>query len=267
SSEARDVRCWASADQPFHTLDVRILSGFGLGLRNVRLTETSRSIREAPNAPLRTSSIYPPIRFSVLSGTSMLFRGNPPSGATSDHVWPNTSLNEQECDPKSARLPWRTEQYCDCFKGPTSPKILPRWPKSRGGASVVRREGAADRRRNPMAKSAKKRTARPKQPQPRRKSHHDPNKNSNAQAKTRTGTKQDCAIEMLRSKEGSSLAALMEATGWQQHSVRGFLAGVVRKRLKLNLSSAVDAGVRTYRITGEPAVPASKDLGAKPKSS
>jgi len=118
-----------------------------------------------------------------------------------------------------------------------------------------------------MAKSAKKRTARPKQPQPRRKSHHDPNKNSNAQAKTRTGTKQDCAIEMLRSKEGSSLAALMEATGWQQHSVRGFLAGVVRKRLKLNLSSAVDAGVRTYRITGEPAVPASKDLGAKPKSS
>jgi hypothetical protein len=83
----------------------------------------------------------------------------------------------------------------------------------------------------------------------------------------RSGTKQDRAIEMLRSKEGASLAALMEATGWQQHSVRGFLAGVVRKRLKLNLVSAVDAGVRTYRITGEPAAPSSKGQGAQSKSS
>ena len=43
---------------------------------------------------------------------------------------------------------------------------------------------------------------------------------------------------------------MMKATGWQQHSVRGFLAGVVRKRLKLKLGSKKVDGERTYRITG-----------------
>jgi hypothetical protein len=40
----------------------------------------------------------------------------------------------------------------------------------------------------------------------------------------------------------------MKATGWQQHSVRGFLAGVVRKRLKLKLDSEKLGGQRVYRI-------------------
>jgi hypothetical protein len=42
----------------------------------------------------------------------------------------------------------------------------------------------------------------------------------------------------------------MEATGWQQHSVRGFLAGVVRKRLGLDLESSKVDGFRLYRIVG-----------------
>jgi hypothetical protein len=67
----------------------------------------------------------------------------------------------------------------------------------------------------------------------------------------RSGTKQSAAIEMLRSPSGVTLAALTKATGWQSHSVRGFLAGVVRKRLKFDLKSAVIDGVRFYRITGE----------------
>ena len=41
---------------------------------------------------------------------------------------------------------------------------------------------------------------------------------------------------------------MMKATGWQQHSVRGFLAGVVRKRLKLKLDSKRVDGDRVYRI-------------------
>jgi hypothetical protein len=56
---------------------------------------------------------------------------------------------------------------------------------------------------------------------------------------------------MLRSSGGASIAALTKATGWQPHSVRGFLAGVVRKRLKLDLESAVVEGIRIYRITGD----------------
>jgi Protein of unknown function (DUF3489) len=55
-------------------------------------------------------------------------------------------------------------------------------------------------------------------------------------------------IAMLRSPAGATIAAMMEATGWQQHSVRGFLAGVVRKRLKLRLGSKKVDGNRVYQI-------------------
>ena len=54
---------------------------------------------------------------------------------------------------------------------------------------------------------------------------------------------------MLRRREGTTVAAVMKATGWQTHSVRGFLAGVVRKKLRLNLVSEDSNGKRVYRIT------------------
>jgi hypothetical protein len=69
-------------------------------------------------------------------------------------------------------------------------------------------------------------------------------------AKAVLETKQSRAVAMLRSDVGATIPSLMEATGWQQHSVRGFLAGVVRKRLKLNLESSKVGGLRTYRIVG-----------------
>ena len=56
-------------------------------------------------------------------------------------------------------------------------------------------------------------------------------------------------IELLRSPKGTTIDAMMKATGWQQHSVRGFLAGVVRKRLKLKLGSDLVDGGRIYRVT------------------
>jgi hypothetical protein len=56
---------------------------------------------------------------------------------------------------------------------------------------------------------------------------------------------------MLQSPTGTTIAAIMKATGWQQHSVRGFLAGVVRKRLKLTLASKKINGNRIYQIAGE----------------
>ena len=55
---------------------------------------------------------------------------------------------------------------------------------------------------------------------------------------------------MLQSPAGATIAAMMKATGWQQHSVRGFLTGVVRKRLKLKLGSKKVDGERIYQITG-----------------
>ena len=55
---------------------------------------------------------------------------------------------------------------------------------------------------------------------------------------------------MLQSPAGATIAAMMKTTGWQQHSVRGFLAGVVRKRLKLKLGSKKVDGTRIYQIAG-----------------
>jgi hypothetical protein len=68
--------------------------------------------------------------------------------------------------------------------------------------------------------------------------------------KVEPNSKQSRVIAMLRSPSGSTIAAMMKVTGWQQHSVRGFLAGVVRKRLKLKLGSKKVDGNRVYRITG-----------------
>jgi hypothetical protein len=56
---------------------------------------------------------------------------------------------------------------------------------------------------------------------------------------------------MLQSPAGATIATMMKATGWQQHSVRGFLAGVVRKRLKLKLGSTKVDGNRVYIADAE----------------
>jgi hypothetical protein len=69
--------------------------------------------------------------------------------------------------------------------------------------------------------------------------------------KTDARSKQARVIAMLRSPTGTTIAAIMKATGWQPHSVRGFLAGVVRKRLKLKLVSKKINGNRIYQIATE----------------
>lgn len=63
-------------------------------------------------------------------------------------------------------------------------------------------------------------------------------------------SKQARVITMLQSPAGATISAMMKETDWQQHSVRGFLAGVVRKKLKLKLVSKRVDGNRIYRISG-----------------
>nr|WP_203565910.1 DUF3489 domain-containing protein [Aurantimonas aggregata] len=64
----------------------------------------------------------------------------------------------------------------------------------------------------------------------------------------RDGTKGAAIVELLRREAGAALPDLMAATGWQAHSVRGFLSGALRKKHGLNVASEKADGIRRYRI-------------------
>jgi hypothetical protein len=71
-------------------------------------------------------------------------------------------------------------------------------------------------------------------------------------------SKQDTILALLRRPGGARLDVLVKETGWQKHSVRGFLAGTVRKKLKLPLLSEKINGVRNYRVGTAKVVKAKK---------
>ena len=66
--------------------------------------------------------------------------------------------------------------------------------------------------------------------------------------KTRDGTKQAQVIAMLRRKQGATIAQIVEATGWLPHTVRGFFAGALKKKLGLEVTSEKVGDTRVYRL-------------------
>lgn len=95
-------------------------------------------------------------------------------------------------------------------------------------------------------KAAKRGNAEPKAKTPAAKPEAAP---AAQDRKPREGTKQAAMIEMLRRKDGATLDEIAAATGWQRHTIRGAMAGALKKKLGLEVDSAKDeARGRVYRI-------------------
>jgi hypothetical protein len=84
-----------------------------------------------------------------------------------------------------------------------------------------------------------------------------------ASRSNRGTTKYDRVLGLLRAKDGATIAAISKTTGWQAHSVRGFLAGVVKKKLGLFLVSEKTKSGRVYRIVGTKASAPSPSVAAE----
>jgi lambda repressor-like predicted transcriptional regulator len=70
-----------------------------------------------------------------------------------------------------------------------------------------------------------------------------------APRRSRTDTKQAQVIAMLRRKQGATIAQIVEASGWRSHTVRGFFARALKKKLGLTVTSEkVEGGERVYRL-------------------
>ncbi len=109
------------------------------------------------------------------------------------------------------------------------------WKAAQALAAAVAPPGAQDA---PKAKASKTKATRAKKAAPGEK------------GEAREGSKKAEILELLRRKQGATLAEIAKATGWQAHSVRGFISGALGKKMGLKVESfKTPEGDRAYRVS------------------
>jgi hypothetical protein len=117
-------------------------------------------------------------------------------------------------------------------------------------AAEATNKTAATASPEPAKKRSKARTGTKKGPGAR-KATKKPTKNPTTRrgaTTARKGSKTDQVLALLQQPSGASLQAIMKATGWQAHSVRGFVSGHLGKKLGLRVKSVKRDGERVYSV-------------------
>ena len=180
--------------------------------------------------------------FTIDSDNNITAYAQPPADANHADLF----TNEKEFGKLSADWPAsRLVETWNSFAGAAPFDDLKPVKKFTDRKSAVARIWKAIQRLTPAPAPAPQAT--PVAPRKRRSKASTPVTDGRATA--REGSKKAEVVELLRRKQGATLEEIMKATGWQAHSVRGFISGAVGKKMGLKVdSSRTEAGERAYRI-------------------